>query len=183
MTPRRTPADVLRQARQHDSLTKRGRVLAVVAKMLEDQEPITFTSVARTARVSHWLVYAEGVREHIDNARRQQAQQATRAQSEGRSTAPAGLKAELEVQREENRRLRQEREQLQRALRRDLGWQLDQIGTADLEVRVDELATANQKLSADLAATKQELAEAQDSLAAARASLRRMIRTENQTHC
>lgn len=94
-----------------------------------------------------------------------------------------GLKAELEVLREENRRLRQEREQLQRALRRDLGWQLDQIGTAGLEVRVDELATANQKLAADLATTKQELAETQDSLAAARTSLRRMIRAENQTHC
>jgi hypothetical protein len=84
--------------------------------------------------------------------------------------------------REDNRRLRHEREQLQRALRRDLGWQLDQIGTTDLEARVDELAAANQKLTAELAATKQDLADSQDSLAAARASLRRMIRAENQTH-
>ena len=73
------------------------------------------------------------------------------------------------------------RPRLQRALRRDLGRQLDQIGTADLEARIDELATANQKLTTDLTATKQELAQTQDSLAAARASLRHMIRAENQT--
>lgn len=182
MTPRRTPADVLRQARQDDSRTKRGRVLTVIAKMLEDQEPITFTSVARAAKVSQWLVYANGVREHIENGR-QQARQAARAQAEGKTTAPAGLKAEIAVLREDNRRLRNEREQLQYALRRDLGRQLDQIGTADLEARVDELAAANQELSADLAAIKQELAETQDNLAAARDSLRRMIRSENQTHC
>lgn len=183
MTLRRTSADVLRQARQQDSRTKRGRVLAAVAKMLEDHEPVTFTSVARAAKVSHWLVYADGIREHIDHARRQQAQQANRVQSEGKTIAPAGLKAELEVLREDNRLLRHEREQLQHALRRDLGRQLGQIGTADLEARVDELAAANQKLTADLAAATQELAETQDSLAAARASLRRMIRAENQTHC
>jgi predicted nucleic acid-binding Zn-ribbon protein len=182
VTPRRTPADVLRQARQQDSRTKRGRVLAVVAKMLEDQEPITFASVARGAEVSHWLVYADGVREHIDHARRQQAQQATRTQAAKGSAAPAGLKTELEVLREDNRRLRHEREQLQRALRSDLGRQLDQIGTADLGVRIDELTAANQKLSEELASAKQELADTQDSLAAARASLRRMIRSENQTH-
>jgi chromosome segregation ATPase len=157
--------------------------LAVVAKMLADQEPITFASVAQAARVSHWLVYADGVREHIENAQRQQARQATRAQAAGKSTAPAGLKAEIEVLREENRRLRQEREQLQLAVRRDLGRQLDQLGTADLETRVDELTAANQKLADELASTRQELADTQDSLAAARTSLRRMIRAENQTHC
>lgn len=85
--------------------------------------------------------------------------------------------------REDNRRLRHEREQLQRALRRDLGRQLDHIGTTDLEARVDELAAANQKLTTDLATAKRELADTQDSLAAARASLRRMIRADNQTHC
>lgn len=183
MTPPRTSADVLRQARQDDSRIKRGRVLAVVAKMLEDQEPVTFASVARAAKVSHWLVYADGVREHIDHARRLQAQQATRTRAEGETAAPAGLKAELEDLREDNRRLRREREQLQHALSRDLGRQLDQIGTADLEARAGELAAANQELSADLAAIKQELAEAQDNLAAARDSLRRMIRSGNQTHC
>jgi ABC-type transporter Mla subunit MlaD len=65
-------------------------------------------------------------------------------------------------------RLRHYREQLQRALRRDLGRQLDQIGTADLEARIDELTTANQKLTTDLTATKQELAQTEDSLAAPR---------------
>jgi hypothetical protein len=52
-----------------------------------------------------------------------------------------------------------------------------------VEARIGELATVDQKLTADLAATKQELAETQDSLAAARASLRNMIRVENQTRC
>lgn len=183
MTPARSPAEVLRQARRHDSRTKRGRVLAVVDRMLADEEPITFTSVARIAAVSHWLVYAAGVREHIENAQRQQARQVTHGHAAGKAAAPVGLKAEIEILREENRRLRHERGQLQLAVRRDLGRQLDQIGSADLGARVDELTTTNQKLAEELTAARQELTETQDNLAAARASLRRMIRSENQTHC
>ncbi|MFD0443921.1 hypothetical protein ACFQ10_17980 [Streptomyces indonesiensis] len=73
MTAKRTPADVLREARKQDSLAKRTRVLAVVDEMKAKGEPITFLGVAKAAGVSNWLVYAEGVREHIEAARKSQA--------------------------------------------------------------------------------------------------------------
>ncbi len=66
MTAKRAPADVLREARKQDSLAKRMRVLAVVDDMKANGDPMTFLAVARKAGVSNWLVYAEGVREHIE---------------------------------------------------------------------------------------------------------------------
>ncbi|WP_157594326.1 hypothetical protein [Streptosporangium amethystogenes] len=36
--------------------------------MSEVGEKITFLKLARTARVSNWLVYAEELREHIEEA-------------------------------------------------------------------------------------------------------------------
>jgi hypothetical protein len=68
---RRTEA--LHAARKRDSQTKRAHVRSTVEKMLLEGDPVTFTTVARTARVSTWLVYAEGVREHIQAAIKQQA--------------------------------------------------------------------------------------------------------------
>ncbi len=82
LTPRRRgPAvsrtsgqpQVLREARRRGSLTKRQRVLAAVHEMEQRREPVTFAAVARHARVSTWLVYAEGVREHIETAIKRQA--------------------------------------------------------------------------------------------------------------
>ncbi|MFE4756054.1 DUF6262 family protein [Streptomyces mirabilis] len=185
MSESRTPAQVLRDARQKDSRTKRARVLSVVDQLVAAEEPITFTGVARAANVSHWLVYADGVREHIEAARRRQSR-TTRAEARGQAKAPAGWKIEQEIVREENRRLRTEVEQLKAAVRRSLGQQLDRLGTADLGARVDELTAENQKLQDDLAQALAQveelmgkLAEAEDDLASARTSLRRVIRSKN----
>ncbi|WP_329361204.1 hypothetical protein [Streptomyces sp. NBC_01483] len=61
----RTPAEVLAESRRNTSLLKRQRVLDTIRLMLDDGEPISFAAVARAANVSTWLVYAEGVREHV----------------------------------------------------------------------------------------------------------------------
>ncbi|MEV3961525.1 hypothetical protein AB0M34_11595 [Nocardia sp. NPDC050193] len=147
---------------------------------------ITFTGVARAAGVSNWLVYAPGVREHIEHARRQQAQPRHDRES-GRSDAPLGLKTDLAVARAEIARLRTERDQLNATVRRQLGQQLDQLASADLITRVEELTEQNKALTEHLARAQRgnaglqdQLAEASDDLAAARKSLRRMIREENQ---
>ncbi|MFE7766149.1 DUF6262 family protein [Streptomyces sp. NPDC057438] len=185
MTEPRTPAQVLREARQKDSRDKRARVLSVVGQLIADDEPVTFTGVARAANVSHWLVYAEGVREHIEAARRRQGRAAASGARAG-AKEPAGWKLEKQLLREDNRRLREEVERLKGAVRRSLGQQLDQFGAADLGTRVDELTTENQRLQAArdnaLAQVREltaQLSEAQDDLASARLTLRRMIRTEN----
>ncbi|MET9088414.1 DUF6262 family protein [Streptomyces sp. NPDC004237] len=171
--------------RQKDSRTKRARVLSIVDQLVADEEPVTFTGVARAANVSHWLVYADGVREHIEAARRRQSR-TTRGEARSQAKAPAGWKVEQEIVRKENRRLRTEVERLKAAVRRSLGQQLDQLGTADLATRVDELTAKNQKLQDDLTqalARVEELtgklAEVEDDLASARTSLRRMIPSEN----
>ncbi|MEV5043471.1 DUF6262 family protein [Streptomyces griseoincarnatus] len=185
MSEPRTPAQVLREARHKDSRDKRARVLSVVDQLVADDEPVTFTGVARAANVSHWLVYAEGVREYIEAARRRQERASVNGARAG-AREPAGWKLEKQLLQEDNRRLRQEVERLKGAVRRGLGQQLDQIGAADLGTRVDELTAENQRLQAErddaLARVKdltEQLSETQDDLASARLSLRRMIRAEN----
>ncbi|MFJ8856071.1 hypothetical protein [Streptomyces sp. NPDC102437] len=71
-------------------------------------------------------------------------------------------------------------------MQRQLGRQLDQLQATDLTKRVGELAAQNPELNSQLTRLQHEkqelerrLAEANDDLAASRASLRRMIRTEN----
>ncbi|MFD8544606.1 hypothetical protein [Streptomyces sp. NPDC059649] len=102
--------------------------------MTRNGDRITFDAVARAAKVSTWLTYADGVREHIESAIQQQRstrpQLATTAQA-----SPAGLRADLALAREEIRRLRGERDQLQQTVRRHLGQQLDQLGFRDLAAR------------------------------------------------
>ncbi|MFJ6564503.1 hypothetical protein ACIQMV_32550 [Streptomyces sp. NPDC091412] len=97
------------------------------------------------------------------------------------------MQTDLALAREEIKALRGERDPLKAALRRQLGQQVDQIPTTDLITRVNELASQNARLSEALTAaqtSKQqleaELAEAQGDLAAARSSLRQMIRAETQ---
>ncbi|MFB8776273.1 DUF6262 family protein [Streptomyces broussonetiae] len=186
MSESRTPSQVLRDARQKDSRTKRARVLSVVDQLVADEEPVTFTGVARAANVSHWLVYADGVREHIEAARQRQSRTA-RAEARGQAKAPAGWKVEQEIVREQNRRLRAEVDHLKGVVRRSLGQQLNQLGTADLGARVDEITDEKKKLQDELAQalTRIEeltgkLTEAEDDLASTRTSLRRMVRSENQ---
>ena len=65
---RRTQA--MLAARAKDSHDKRQRVLAAVQALEAAGTPVTATAVATAARVSTWLVYADGVREHLEAARR-----------------------------------------------------------------------------------------------------------------
>ncbi|MEU3795988.1 hypothetical protein AB0F07_40495 [Streptomyces fructofermentans] len=152
---------------------------------VQSAAPAPFTGVARAANVSHWLVYADGVREHIEAARRRQGRAAARSTRAG-AREPVGWKLEQHLLQQDNRRLREEVERLKNAVRRGLGQQLDQFGAADLRTRVDELTAENLSLQAErddaFAKVKElteQLNEAQDDLAAARTSLRRMIRTKN----
>jgi len=128
VTAVRTPADVLREARKKDSLAKRARALAVVDDMKAKGQPITFLGVARAAGVSNWLVYAEGVREHIEAARKGQQGVQRRERQSGMSASAASLAVDLELARAELTRLRQERDQLKAKVQRALGHQIDQVG-------------------------------------------------------
>ncbi|MER5356866.1 DUF6262 family protein [Streptomyces sp. NPDC002785] len=185
MSGKRVPAEVLKAARLRDSQTKRTKVLAVLHDMVARGEPVTFAAVAKTAGVSNWLVYAEGVREHIDAARARQAVHPPKP-SAGASVSSAGLKTDLALARQEISALREERDKLKDAVRRQLGQQLDQVGTGELVARIDELSRQNAELTAEREALtrgkaewEEKLAEAEEDRDAARASLRRMMRREN----
>lgn len=181
-SPARTAA--LAAARAQDSQDKRQRALAALQALEMAGETITFPAVARAASVSSWLVYAQGVREHIDAARRRQA---TRTVTAATSRAPpAGLRADLALAREEIKRLRSERDQLHHRLRLQLGAEIHDPRHAELITRVADLETVNRRLLAERDARTAEAGTAQlrarqleDELNAARESLRRMIRAEN----
>ncbi|MEW1753460.1 DUF6262 family protein (plasmid) [Streptomyces caniferus] len=179
----RTPADVLAESRRQTSLLKRQRVLDTIRRMLDDGEPISFAAVARTAKVSTWLVYAEGIREHVQAAIQRQEQAPVTEAAQGRRASPASLHTDLAMAREEIKELRTERNQLRAAMRQHLGHQLDQISNRKLTERITELTEANRKLEHELAQLRplaDHVHELQQDLAAARTSLRQMIRDGNQ---
>ena len=179
---KRTPADVLREARRRDSDRKRDQVFRAVEAMKRDGTPITFAAVARAARVSQWLVYADGVREHIEAARSAQAGEPAQPKRAGRTATEASLRTDLELAKQDNRRLRGEADRLKKALREHLGAQLEAESAESLRRRIDELITANDRyrsensrLATELDDTRQRLRMTEDDLGAARTSLRRMI--------
>lgn len=180
----------LKAARQRDSEDKRRRSMAAVATMEAAGMPVTFAGVARAAGVSTWLVYAPGVREHIETARQRQAEAgADRSRPEGghHGSVGAGLRADLANSRQEIRRLRAEHEKLRLRLRLHLGAEIEGPARAELIARVTDLEAANRRLVAERDARSLEadtsgrrVRELEDELVAARESLRRVIRAENR---
>jgi hypothetical protein len=157
VTGKRAPADVLREARKADSLAKRTRVLAVIDEMKGRDEPITFLSVARVTRVSNWLVYADGVREHVEAARKGQAGRQARSQQAGTTASAASLATYLEITRAELRRTRDERERLKSKVQRGLGHQVAQAGTTELAARIRDLTARIQSQDSEPAQARAEV--------------------------
>ncbi|MDV6271689.1 DUF6262 family protein [Rhodococcus globerulus] len=187
MTEKRTPADVLRESRRRDSNDKRTRVFRAVDQMKRDGTDITFAAVARTAKVSNWLVYADGVRDYITAAREHQAAEPARAKRSGRLATDASLRTDLELARQDNRALRQEIARLKTILRERLGEQLEAESSHSLRQRIDELTDANiryqdenTRLTNQVAELVDQVRETEDELTGARTSLRRMIRDHSQ---
>jgi uncharacterized protein YlxW (UPF0749 family) len=185
MTAARTPAEVLAQARRRDSQRKRAHVKAVVDQMKLGDAPITFAAVAKAAGVSTWLVYADGIRDYIQTAQAFQASAPARETAVGTRTSAASLRTDLELTRQNNRALRAEIARLKHALRNNLGRQLDEESTHHLRARIDELTAANEQiqnenstLTAEREALQAALDATEEELAAARTSLRRMIREQ-----
>jgi hypothetical protein len=85
----------LRAARAQDSKDKRQRVLDAIRALERAGTPITAAAVATAAGVSSWLVHADGIREHVQAARRRQPNTPThpppprRAATTPRSHPPA----------------------------------------------------------------------------------------------
>jgi flagellar biosynthesis chaperone FliJ len=151
---------------------------------------ITFTAVAKAAGVSTWLVYAEGIREHIDAARHRQAHHGAApapTPSAKRTTTSDSLRTDLAIAQEQIKTLRAERDKLQQRLRLQLGAELEAPDRAHLTARVADLEAINRQLVAerDARATeadtaKSRVTELEDELSAARENLRRVIKAQNR---
>lgn len=188
--PDRTAA--LRAARAKDSQDKRRRVLAAVQALETAGAPITAAAVATTAGVSSWLVHADGVREHLDAARRRQTEHATTPgpavpPSNHAPVTPASLRTDLAIARDQIRLLRVERDKLRARLRLQLGAEIDGPERAELITRVADLESVGRQLAAERDSRTAETNQAQrrvheleDDLAAARDSLRQVIRAQNR---
>jgi len=135
MNPATRRADALRAARAADSAAKRNRVRQAIDTLEAAGTTVTAAAVARTARVSTWLVYTDGLREHLEAARRRQAAPAAvpaRAVPGRTPPTPASLRTDLALAREEIRRMRAEHSKLRDRLRLQLGAELDGPGTSAL---------------------------------------------------
>jgi regulator of replication initiation timing len=183
--PKRKPGDVLREARRKQSDRKRSRVFRTVDAMKRDGTEISFAAVARGAGVSNWLVYADGVRHYIEAAREAQAARPVRSERTGRTASDASLRTDLELTRQDNRALREESARLKQILRERLGEQLEIASSETLRQRVDTLTEANNRygdenrqLRAESEQLRERLQTTEDDLAAARTSIRRMIRAQ-----
>lgn len=188
MSAPRTPAQVLAASRRETSVRKRQAVLETLQAMAGESTPISFAAVARRSGVSTWLVYAEGVREHVQAAIARQAHEPTAALHDGRAASPASLKTDLAMARTEVAALRGERDRLRDALRANLGQQLDQVSNRHLTERITELTEQVRRLERSEAEARAHstqlsglVAELEADLAATRTSLRAVMRQTNRT--
>jgi hypothetical protein len=192
MTAAPSRARAMLAARAKASHDKRRRVLATVQALEAAGTPVTPAAVATAAGVSTWLVYADGVREHIQAARQRQTERGHAPEpapppARGKPVTQASLRADLAVARNEIRRLRAERDTLRGRLRLQLGAEIDGPDRADLIARLAALEAASRQLAAERDARAAEASHAQrrvreleDELTAARESLRRAIRQANR---
>ncbi|MFA7766337.1 DUF6262 family protein [Streptomyces sp. NRRL S-448] len=148
---------------------------------------ITIAQVARDASVSTWFVYNQPqVRDAVHAGMATQREQGLqRPPAPGRhQVSPAGLQTELALARDEIRDLRKERDRLRERVRLSLGAEIEEVDRNRLVERVQQLERDNASLSAELTSTRDQLAamegrllETEDDLTAARAGLRRAIRS------
>jgi hypothetical protein len=192
MTAAPSRARAMLAARAKASHDKRQRVLTAVQALEAAGTPVTPAAVATAAGVSAWLVYADGVREHVQAARQRQTERGHAPEpapppARGEPVTQAGLRADLAVARNEIRRLRAESDKLRGRVRLQLGAEIDGPDRADLIARLAALEAAGRQLAAERDARAAEASHAQrrareleDELTAARESLRRAIRHANR---
>ena len=102
-------AQAMLAARARASQDKRQRALDAVQALEAAGTPVTATAVAAAAQVSIWLVYAGGVRDHVEAAQRRQAEHQpgpgpVAPPRRGAPVTQASLRTDLAIARDEIRR-------------------------------------------------------------------------------
>jgi hypothetical protein len=187
-----TRTQAMLTARAKASHDKRQQVLTAVQALEAAGTPVTATAVATAAGVSTWLVYADGVHDHVQAARHRQAERGpgpgpAAVAGRGEPATQASLRTDLAIAQAEIRRLRADNGKLRTRLRLQLGAEIEGPDRAELIARVATLEAAARQLAAERDARAAEASHAQrlireleDDLTAARESLRRAIRQANR---
>lgn len=145
----------LRAARTDDSRLKRQRALDTCAALLANGIPVTFTRVARESRVSTWLVYnAPEIKNAVRAAIAQQAKNGLTAAPDrvAQPASVASLRTDLALVRDDNKRLRDQVNKLNRRLEQQLGLEIEGASTSELMERIRELEDVTAAQARQLAA-------------------------------
>ena len=86
-------AQAMLAARARASQDKRQRALDAVQALEASGTPVTATAVAAAAQISTWLVYAGGVREHVEAAQRRQGEHQPRPNATSSAAGSASSSA------------------------------------------------------------------------------------------
>lgn len=177
----------LHASRTRDSEAKTARALEAVSDLLRSGRRITVAQVAREASVSTWFVYNHSqVHDAVQAGMTTQRKQGLRGQPTPakQQASPAALQTELALAREEIKDLKRERDRLRERVRMSLGAEIEEVDRSRLVERVQQLERENTDLRRQLPAVQDQLSalkgrlqEAEDELVAARAGLRRAMRS------
>ena len=186
--------EAMMDARRRDSAAKRARVLAALRAMLADgAADHRSTALARRAQVSTWLVYAPGIRDVVEHARTQQhhptgPDHAPRSPPHGDPAARRrDLRTDLALARAEITRLRADRDQHRRtaAAARSAPSSTPAPRPTSSPASTSSPAPTPSSprpppgTTPTIHTLHERVTDLEDDLAAARTSLRRMIRAEN----
>ncbi len=179
----------LHAARAQDSNTKRERALVALHQLHASGRRVTFAGVARDARVSTWFTYNQrDVRAAIEAAVAEQLEHgmAVAATPPRERVSATSLHTELALTRQELAEARRDRDRLRTKVQLALGAELDEVTRHQLVDRIqqlerlnDEHLDANREAQQTIEALRTRLLTVEDELAAARISLRRVIKSEN----
>ncbi|MDT9696702.1 DUF6262 family protein [Streptomyces sp. P17] len=177
----------LHASRTRDSEAKTARALEAVSDLLSSGRRISVAQVAREASVSTWFIYNQPkVHDAVRTGMTTQRVQGLRGRSAPGTqlASPAALQTELALAREEIKDLKRERDRLRERVRLSLGAEIEEVDHNRLVERIQQLERENADLRSQLSAAQDQLnalkgrlQEVEDELVAARAGLRRAMRS------
>lgn len=169
--------DALVQARRKDTEVRKQRVLNAAERLSREGEELTVSSVARQARVHRSFIHR-----HPDlHAAVQAKAAATVERPDGTTISRASLKAELATATERCRRQAERITQLERRLSEELGAELWRQTGLGPPPDMDALQRQNTHLEQQVIRLRQQLADREDDLDAARSANRELMTRLNRT--
>jgi cell division protein FtsB len=174
-------AEALTRARRADSDRRRQRVEHALELLTAAGEELTVAAVARAARVSRAFLYRHGDLRAQVLERMAAAPPSVPATSAATRVSDASLLAEVVNQRERNQRLARHIAKLEARLSELLGEQVFRASGLGAPDNIEQLHRRVTTLEQDNALLRQEVADLEDELGAARAVNRELLAEINRS--